>query len=179
MLFGRSAYVCRPQQAGFTLLEGLIALSIIATVAALTLPDLVSLRQQRVAMLTNNLTTAVQTARAQALYYRANTFICPSANGSSCSSDWNQAHILVMLSAGAARSQKILYTLPMPIMPGKLTWRGFGTNPCPQMNPSGDSFQYNGTWQYCSDNPRDLSDNRTISLSATGKVSVIQGRVCS
>ncbi len=168
---------CR-QSRGFSLLESLICLAMIIILTAIALPVLLSLQQSQLTQLTNNLTTAVKTARAQALYYRSTTFICPSATGNRCDNDWNQPHVLVMLAASRTAEARVLYDIPMPHVLGTLTWQGFGSSPYPQMNPSGDSFQYNGTWRYCRQDAQMQEENRTIRLSRTGKVTVTSGDVC-
>jgi len=130
---------------GLTLLEAIITMAIVAVVIGLALPDVSSLRAQRATLLANHLVAAVHAARAQALVYHAALTICPSQDGFQCVTDWDARHLLVLMPMINQAVAQVLYDITMPKMPGTLTWHGFGAGPYPQLNPSGDSFQHNGT----------------------------------
>lgn len=144
----------------------------------LTLPDMPSLRQGRSNTLASQLVSASHYARSMALAYQTTTYICPSLDGVNCDNNWQTKQLLVLRTSATGASATLLYVISLPAMPGKLSWRGFGTSSYPMFNPTGDSFQYNGTWQYCSDSPNEIQDNRKVILSSTGKITVKAGERC-
>lgn len=81
----------RFRAAGFTLIELMVVVAVVAILAAIAFPSFQStIRSNRMATATNQLTAAVALARGEAVRTTRGAGICASANGSACSAstDW-------------------------------------------------------------------------------------------
>lgn len=81
----------RGQQRGFTLVELLVTIVILAILSMLGIPSFTKfLREWQRDSVSRELMTAVQTARAEAIKSSRKVVLCPSSNGTSCAngSDW-------------------------------------------------------------------------------------------
>lgn len=71
---------------GFTLVELLVTVAVIAIMAALAVPNFANLvRSSRLTSAANEMVAMLQIARTTAISSRANTTVCPSADGATCS----------------------------------------------------------------------------------------------
>lgn len=96
----------RRPQSGFTLMELLISVAIIAVVAAFSIPafgDLIA--RQRLTASANEALSVAAHARSEAIRQRERVVICPSTNGTSCSNstDWTRAIVFVDLNRNGTR----------------------------------------------------------------------------
>ncbi|KTS74844.1 peptidase [Pseudomonas oryzihabitans] len=86
-------------QYGFTLIETMVAIAILAIVISIAAPSFTRMLQSnRAAVLSNELVGALQIARSEALKRRTNVQLCPrNAAGSDCanSSDWSVGWLLI------------------------------------------------------------------------------------
>lgn len=81
----------RRQVAGFTLLELMVTISIMAILLAVAVPSFQgSLRSNRVATTSNELLASLSLARSEGIKSTRGGGVCASANGTSCGTDWNQ-----------------------------------------------------------------------------------------
>ncbi|WP_225764129.1 GspH/FimT family pseudopilin [Stenotrophomonas sp. Marseille-Q4652] len=75
----------RIRTAGFTLVELMVTIAIVAILAAIAFPNFeYTLRSNRVATTTNELIGSLALARSEAIRNPTGAAICPSANGTSC-----------------------------------------------------------------------------------------------
>lgn len=80
---------------GFTLVELMITIAIVAILAALALPSFQGMiRSNRVATTTNEFNAFVAYARSEALRNSGGAVLCASATGTSCGGTWDQGWLL-------------------------------------------------------------------------------------
>lgn len=146
---------------GFTLVELMITLVIAAILAMIAVPafDNASL-SAKLNAISNSFAASAQLARSEAIKRNAAVTLCASSDGTSCGADWSDGWIV--LAGGSAIHAQAALT------------RGFQLSG----NVSTIVFQPTGvgttaaTLTACRVEPSVGSQNRTISLSATGRPSV-------
>lgn len=80
---------------GFTLVELMITIAIVAILAALALPSFQGvIRSNRVATTTNEFTAFVSYARSEAMRNSRGAVLCASADGATCGGTWAQGWLL-------------------------------------------------------------------------------------
>ena len=85
----------RRQVTGFTLIELMVTISVLAILLAIALPSFQgSLRSNRVATTTNELLASLSLARSEAVRSTRGGGVCGSTNGTSCDGDWNDGWIV-------------------------------------------------------------------------------------
>lgn len=103
-----------PRQQGFTLIEAVTALAVLALLAGLALPSLSPLlEQQRARAAAQSLLTPMWLARSAAITHRRPVILCPTADGTHCDrgGNWNQGWMVFIDHHGdrqPASSQAIL-----------------------------------------------------------------------
>ena len=91
------------KNSGFTLLELMITLSVVALLAAVGIPSVISFMQQnRVIASTNELISAFHVARTEAIKLNQRVTICESNDGKTCAADgsWRDGWIVFIDSDG-------------------------------------------------------------------------------
>lgn len=80
----------RLRNAGFTLVELMVTVAVVAILAALAFPSFQgSLRSNRVATASNDLLTSFTLARSEAIRNTRGAGVCASSTGTGCGNDWN------------------------------------------------------------------------------------------
>lgn len=115
------------QQRGFSLLELMVVLAIIAIIVAVAIPDYqASMAANREKSASNNLLGAMQFARSEAITRRTGVTVCASSDGSSCGADWSAGGI-VRTTDGV-----VLRTIPaaddVAMTGNAIAFRGDGTS---------------------------------------------------
>ncbi|MCV6625074.1 MAG: GspH/FimT family pseudopilin [Cellvibrionaceae bacterium] len=158
---------------GLSLLELLLAFSILAIISTLAAPGLQQLYQRAMARHSSNqLVNALQLARATAVNYRRVATLCPSRDGDACSRQW-ALQLMVFLdnneNGRREPEEQIIKLLDGPPEGGRLHWAAF-RNPRVYIQYQADgSTRHNGTFTYC---PADGSDHniRRIIINRPGRV---------
>lgn len=101
MWSNRPTGVARAGGYGFTMVELLITMAVLAVVLALAVPSFQGImNRNRLTASANELVSALQTARMEAVRRNKRVALCPSTDGGSCGgSDWSR--ILVFVDADA------------------------------------------------------------------------------
>lgn len=80
---------------GFTLVELMIVIAIMAVLAAIAFPSFQgSMRSNRVATTSNELMAAFALARSEAIRGKYGAGVCTSANGTDCGGTWNDGWLV-------------------------------------------------------------------------------------
>lgn len=147
------------QNRGFTLIEILIVVAIIAILATVGIPYmsnvLARLEARKVESIINTLTTH---SKQQSYLHHQRISLCGSQDGSSCNPNrWSKSIIVFHDNQNKNRvrdtNERILQTINLELKYGTLTWSGAGrsvvNNPTFQPD-SGLPRGSNGTFRYCS-----------------------------
>ena len=85
----------KPTQQGFTLIELMVAIAVLAIMLAIGLPSFQgSLRSNRVATSTNDMLAALSLARTEAIRNTRGSAVCASADGLACDGEWDQGWLV-------------------------------------------------------------------------------------
>lgn len=91
----------RCRQSGFTLIELMVTVAVLAILLTIGLPSFQSsLRSNRVSTASNGLLTAISLARSEAIRSTRGAGVCASADGSNCGGTWNDGWLVWMDSNG-------------------------------------------------------------------------------
>ena len=151
-------------QAGFSLIEMLVAIAIVAILASLAAPSFNEVTLgSKLRSYANNLVASSRLARGEAVKRNTAVTMCASANGSSCASGgWEQGWVVldgatVLHSQGAAVDG---FSISETGGLDSLTFQptGIGTT--------------QATFTICRESPSVGSQERVVTISATGKPSV-------
>lgn len=95
----------RPCMRGFSLIEVVVTLMVVAVLAVVAMPTFTgTLRQSRMTAAANNLVSALNTARSEAVMRARRVSVCPSADGDGCGgSDWSVGWIAYVDGGVAGR----------------------------------------------------------------------------
>ncbi|MBF0340786.1 MAG: GspH/FimT family pseudopilin [Magnetococcales bacterium] len=149
---------------GYTLVEMLIVLAIVAILASLAAPFLIAVAQDnRLATQINLLVGTLQFARTEAIKRGTTITVCRSDDGTICGSNWKNGWIIL---SGATVIKSY------PALSGNNTLRYNLSGNTAQdrilFDSQGFSLNYTGTWTLC-DN-RGTSHAHGLNIANTGRV---------
>ena len=165
----------RAAQAGFTLLELLVGLTIAGVLAAMAIPSFTGMiHDQRIANESNRLVVGLNLARSEAAKRRRTISLCPSTNGTACSGATNwEAGYIVFVNDDA--------DTPAAVDAGETVVRIFETAPGNVTLRSGDFTNFisyaatsfsNAAGTFTSCDQRGPSRARGVLINAVGRARV-------
>jgi len=129
------------QDQGFTLVELLITVSLLAIITSIAVPalsDLIAYNRQQ-ALLTQ-VQNAVQNARSNAVMHRQTVMLCGTDDGATCTRDWSHGWLTMV------EDSKEVMTVTQ-LAADELRWSGFGDQRV-RFNANGTS-RNNGRFYQC------------------------------
>ncbi|MFA7096022.1 MAG: GspH/FimT family pseudopilin [Gammaproteobacteria bacterium] len=166
-------------ESGFTLIEMIITLTVAAIVLAMAVPGFSNLiRTNRVAAQTNELVSALNLARSEAVTRSMNVSVCTSDTGNDCTNtNWEEGWI-VFTDAGTAGTvdgaDQVLKVF-QAVNSIAITGSGFANANYLQYRATGRADS-SGTFTICPD--RSGVRGRKVNVSTTGRIKVQLGGSC-
>ena len=176
-----SVVIVSAQQAGFTLIELMIVIVLVAIFVTVGVPSFQNLvSDNRLSTQANRLVSSLQLARSEALKLRQPVSICRSTNGAACAGagNWETGWLVFVDTAnfGVVDAGETIIQSDGGLN-GSNTLRG---NAAPFNNfvnylPSGLQSAAAGSFSLCDGNNPDITKARQISVSSTGRVQTTTG----
>lgn len=157
---------------GFTLLEILITLTIVSVLLSVTVPSGKELlRQQEINSVTNQMINLLHYTRQIAVNSGYNTGVCPTIDLATCSDNWHQAFIVYKdLNSDKIFNPALDEILQVAVLPPSwsVNWRAFNSQHQIRFQPSGYTFNQNGTFELCP--PYITTSVNTLVLNRIGRL---------
>lgn len=157
---------------GFSLLELLLTISIATILITVGLPSFSHLLKRHQSTLTaNQLLGVLIYARQSAVDTGITITVCPSADHTSCGSDWSKGLLVFRddnRDGERNDDERLLRSFYPPDEEGTLRWSSFGSNRYLRFTPEGFTDNQNGSFIYC---PKDKNNQygRVIVVSRSGR----------
>jgi type IV fimbrial biogenesis protein FimT len=138
---------------GFTLIDLLIVLSIVAILSALTLSAFPVIEKYQVERNAKSVIQAVMYGRSLAISEGKSIFICPSNDGQVCDKDWSSTMLVYRnqdndLNYGP--QDELVYRFELTSQSSRVRWGSFRRKDYLELLPTGMTNFQNGTFTVCS-----------------------------
>jgi type IV fimbrial biogenesis protein FimT len=149
--------------AGFTLIELLVAIAVLGVVMVLAVPSFEGvLDRSRMRAVANDLAASAYLARSEAIKRNTPVSLCSSANGTSCTGNWNSGWIVLAGTTVVQRGN----ALPQGF---KVMTTGSVTNVVFQPTGFGATA---ATLTVCKATPTVGSEERVVTIDVSGRADV-------
>jgi type IV fimbrial biogenesis protein FimT len=160
---------------GFTLVEVLLTLALILILAGLAVPSYQALvAKNRASAQVNQLISAINLARSEAVRRHQVITLCKSEDGKTCGGEWSQGWIIFVdqqVSGQVDFNDEILRVYHAVPKGSFLEWVAQRSNDYLQMDPSGATHGQAGTFYYYPNVGHKEKFSRVI-VSNTGRVRI-------
>lgn len=165
---------------GFTLIELLVVLVLVTVLIGFAVPTYRSLvASNRVLTQVNQVITAVNFARSEAVRRHMVVTVCPSANGQNCAGKWRDGWIVFTdqkATGKFAPGDQLLRVYSAIPVKDQLEWRGSRSSGYLQLSPTGGTHGQQGTFIYCASASK---IPQVIIISQTGRIRTATGQDAS
>ncbi len=169
------------QQAGFTLIELMIVIILVAIFITVGVPSFQNLvSDNRLVTQANRLVSSLQFARSEALKLRTPVSVCRTTNGTACAGagNWESGWLIFVDAAnfGTVDAGETVLQVSSGLSAGN-TLRGSAApfNNLVTYQPSGLQNAGAGSFSLCDGHNPDINKARQISISPTGRVQTTTG----
>ncbi|WP_420993330.1 GspH/FimT family pseudopilin [Cupriavidus sp. 30B13] len=160
---------CRP--GGFTLIELMVALSVLAILAAAAIPNFSSfLHRSRITSESSRLVSDIETARSEAARRNATVTICPTMDGASCTDDWSRRRVIFVDADNDGQigaGEEVIRNSDAPTARTAIVASNIPSGTVVRFRSFGASTPPNAAWQFCEHGS--ANDGLTVSLTGTGR----------
>lgn len=162
---------------GFTLIELLIVLSLAAVLMLFAIPTYRSLAiSNRATTQVDQLITAINFARSEAVKHHTIVSLCPTIQGQQCEGEWRDGWLVFTDSKATGKvtsNDQILRVFGALPNKDRLEWRGSRSYRYLQLSPTGGTYGQQGTFIYCTQTSK---IPYVVIISQTGRVRTDVGR---
>lgn len=162
----------RRRTRGVTLIELLVAISILAIVAAIATPNFSTfLHNSRISSESAKLFADIEMARSEASRRNATVTICPIASGNACSQDWTQPRVIFIDANNDGTygaGEELIRNGDAPTGRVVIAAANLGTGAnLVRFRSSGISNAPTANWSFCESNS--TLSGQTLSLNGSGR----------
>lgn len=162
-----------PRQRGYTLLELLIALTILLILSTLALPSFSSIvKRTQAEIQMHALIDAAQLARSSAVSRRESVVFCATSNQQVCGDDWTQGAMVFVDPNNNRRidpNEPVITTLPPTPEGSRLVMRAALNKQYLRYMSTGMLENTAGSWVYCPANATER-EARNVIFNRTGRM---------
>ena len=160
------------KQQGFTLIDLLLALGIMAITFGVAIPSFSDLvNRNRIESESAQLKTTLQLARKTAITEHKKVTVCPTLDENSCTKDWSDGY-MAFIDLDEDRildgDEKVLYQGDIRHDDISLRWKAFGRRSSLQWHETGITNHQNGSFEFCFREQPKLS--RALIITKAGRI---------
>lgn len=146
-------FSARKRDVGFTLLELLISMSILAVLLGVSLPNFgILIEQKKSDVVIRKLAQSLELAKTAAIQNASLVTLCKSLEGKECGGQWQDGVLIFTDNNGDRKineADSIVRYINFPGLRGSIKWRAFQNRQYLQITSLGFTRYQNGNFTYC------------------------------